>query len=411
MIKTGIYGLLRVLSLVGSPPAWWGWTVLGLGIASAVLGVLWALAQHDLKRVLAYSSVENIGIILLGIGLGVLGVAYEEPVVAMLGFTGALVHSLNHALFKSLLFLGAGAVVHATGTRRIDRLGGLARAMPWTTAAFLLGSLAIVGLPPLNGFLSEWITVQGALTAAGTPGTMRFAGFATAVIGLVGALALACFARVGAAVFLGHPRSPAATVREDAPGGMRVGLAGLAAGCLALGLYPPLAMVPAGRVAGGLAGVMAPTMTIAPALGGRPLQVLALLGGLILVTGLAIWVFRAAGATRRPSGSGTTWGCGYSLPTTRMQYTASSFSAPLFTTCPALVSPERRGGGAQGFQTIPQDRVLSGLAIPVWNRVRTLALRLRPLQQGNITAYVRYIIWALLLLLGYLALTGRAGMP
>ena len=130
MLKIGIYGLLRVLLLLGPAPAWWGWTVLLLGLASAVLGVLWALAQHDLKRLLAYHSVENIGIILLGLGLGALGITYRQPGLALLGFTGAILHTLNHALFKSLLFLGAGAVVRATGTREIDRLGGLARAMP-----------------------------------------------------------------------------------------------------------------------------------------------------------------------------------------------------------------------------------------------------------------------------------------
>lgn len=409
MIKTGIYGLLRVVTLSGPPPAWWGWTVLGLGVASAVLGVLWALAQHDLKRVLAYSSVENVGIILLAIGLGVLGVAYHQPLVAVLGFTGALVHSLNHALFKSLLFLGAGAVLHATGTRRIDRLGGLARSMPWTATAFLLGSVAIIGLPPLNGFLGEWITVQGALTAAGTEGALRFAGFAAAVMGLVGALALACFARAGASVFLGQPRSPEIVAREDAPRGMRVGLAGLATGCLVLGLYPPLAVVPASRVAGFLAGGTAAAMT-APALEGGSLQSIAVLGGLLLLAGLIIGLVRIGGARRGRRESGATWGCGYARPTTRMQYTASSFSAPLFATCPAIVSPERRSG-ARGVETIPQDRVLRGVAIPAWNGVRALALRLRPLQRGHITAYVRYIVWALLLLLAYLSLTGRAGMP
>jgi hydrogenase-4 component B len=166
MLKMGIYGLLRVLSLIGPPPVWFGWTLTGLGLMSGILGVLWALGERDLKRVLAYSSVENLGIILLGMGVGVLGLAYGHPAVALLGFTGALLHALNHALFKSLLFLGAGAVLRATGTRVLDELGGLGRQLPWTALAFGLGAVAIVGLPPLNGFVSEWVAVQGLLLGA-----------------------------------------------------------------------------------------------------------------------------------------------------------------------------------------------------------------------------------------------------
>ena len=165
MLKVGIYGLLRVLSLVGAPPVWFGWALFGLGLVSGVLGVLWALAQHELKRLLAYHSVENIGIILLGMGVGVLGVAYGQPAVALLGFTGALLHTLNHALFKSLLFLGAGAVFRATGTRMIDQLGGWRGGCRGRPLAFGVGSVAIVGLPPLNGFVSEWMVFQGMLAA------------------------------------------------------------------------------------------------------------------------------------------------------------------------------------------------------------------------------------------------------
>jgi len=210
MIKTGIYGLLRVLLLLGGAPAWWGWVVLSLGVVSAVLGVLWALTQHDLKRLLAYHSVENIGIILLGVGAGALGMTYHHPVVAVLGFAGATLHTLNHALFKSLLFLGAGAVVQATGTRNIERLGGLAKRMPLTWAAFLAGSVAIVGLPPLNGFVSEWLTYQALLAGGMLEGPIRLQVLAVAGLALTGALALACFAKVCGIVFLGQPRMPEA---------------------------------------------------------------------------------------------------------------------------------------------------------------------------------------------------------
>ena len=168
MIKTGIYGLLRMLTLLGPPPAWWGWTLLGIGVVSGVLGVLFALAQHDLKRLLAYHSVENIGIIALGLGVGLLGISYGNPTMAALGFAGGLLHVVNHAVFKSLLFLGAGSVLHATGTGEIDRLGGLLKRMPVTGATFLVGAAAISGLPPLNGFVSEFLIYLGALAGLGS---------------------------------------------------------------------------------------------------------------------------------------------------------------------------------------------------------------------------------------------------
>jgi len=155
-----------VIVLAGPPPAWWGWTVLSLGVLSGVLGVLWALAQHDMKRLLAYHSVENIGIIFMGLGLGALGTAYQLPVLAILGYGGAILHTVNHALFKALLFVSMGAVYRMTGTRNLEELGGLARRMPITCAAFLIGSIAIIGVPPLNGFVSEWLVYQGSFARA-----------------------------------------------------------------------------------------------------------------------------------------------------------------------------------------------------------------------------------------------------
>ena len=168
MIKTGIYGLLRMLTLLGPPPAWWGWTFVAMGVVSGILGVLYALSQHDLKRLLAYHSVENIGIIALGLGVGVLGISYGNPTMAALGFTGGLLHVVNHAVFKSLLFLGAGSVLHATGTGELDRLGGLLKRMPVTGATFLVGAAAISGLPPLNGFVSEFLIYLGAVAGIGS---------------------------------------------------------------------------------------------------------------------------------------------------------------------------------------------------------------------------------------------------
>jgi len=396
MIKTGIYGLLRVMSLLGVIPAWWGWTLLGLGLVSGVLGVLWALAQHDLKRVLAYSSVENIGITLLGMGVGALGMAYRQPVVAVLGLTGAVLHTLNHALFKSLLFLGAGAVARATGTRAIDELGGLARRMPFTATAFLLGSVAIVGLPPLNGFVSEWVVLQALLRSGMTAGPTQVAVFAAAGVGLIAALAVACFSRVFAVVFLGQQRSSRGAVATDVPPGMLLPMFLLGAACLALGLMPTIALGPAARVVARIAAPAGGVAASQTALAGAALigTLAAALLGAVLVVG----ALRSTLGPRRPRARVLTWGCGYARPTTRMQYTASSFGAPLLSAFGSVMQP-RVHRTPTSFATDPEDRVVDRLLGLAWNRVKTGAMSLRPLQQGRVTTYLQYIVLTVLLLL------------
>jgi hydrogenase-4 component B len=400
MLKTGIYGLLRVLTLAGAPPAWWGWVVLLLGLASAVLGVLWALAQHDLKLVLAYSSVENIGIILLGLGLGALGTAYQQPALALLGFTGALLHSLNHALFKSLLFLGAGAVVRATGTREIDRLGGLARVMPRTAAAFLVGSLAIVGLPPLNGFVSEWVIFQGLMQAGTTSGALRVASTTTAGLALTGALALACFTKLHGTVFHGTPRDTSVTPSGDPEKGLTAPQLVLAGACIAIGLLPVLVMPAVARAAGVILGIGGAPGELAAA--GAPAAAISFvalaLAGLLAV----LWVSRPALAARRSGPRIETWGCAYPRVTSRMQYSASGFAASLLTLFGSL-SGSRIEAGPGWFHTHPADPVLDTLGRPLWERlVGRAASRLRVLQTGRLRLYLLYVIFCLLALLFYL---------
>ena len=211
-----------------------GLGLIAIGLTSGVLGVLFALAQHDLKRLLAYHSVENIGIIALGLGVGLLGMSTGSPVLIVLGFAGALLHVVNHALFKGLLFLGAGAVLHATGTREIDRLGGLLKRMPWTAATFLVGAAAISGLPPLNGFVSEFLiffgAFKGGISTAGpiaVPLLALIAGLA-----LIGGLAAACFTKAFGIVFLGEPRSEHAAHAHEVDWTMRLPMLMLAAGCV-----------------------------------------------------------------------------------------------------------------------------------------------------------------------------------
>jgi formate hydrogenlyase subunit 3/multisubunit Na+/H+ antiporter MnhD subunit len=399
VIKTGIYGLLRVISLAGAPPGWVGWTVLGLGAASALLGVLWALAQHDMKRLLAYHSVENIGIIVIGLGLGSLGIAYAHPLLAMLGFGAAVLHTLNHALFKGLLFLSAGAVYRATGTRNLEELGGLARHMPVTCFAFLVGSVAIVGLPPLNGFVSEWLVFQGLFRAGQATQGLRLALLGAPVLALVGGLALTCFTKATGVIFLGTPRSerPAREVTPEflAP------LMALAAVCIAIGLAPVAFVRPALRVGALVAGQ--PVDASDPGLRGVLLdaQRVALFAATVLVISAVLWFVHRGLFRHRPIRVAETWGCGYGAASSRMQYTASSFAAPTLAVFSGLTGV-REHRGATVFHSIPLDLVLDRAVLPFWALVQRLALRLRPMQQGRLHLYLLYIVAALLALLGYL---------
>ena len=411
VIKMGIYGLLRVVSLLGAPPAWWGWLVLTGGILSGVLGVVWALAQHDLKRLLAYHSVENIGIILLGLGVGALGVSYHLPAVAALGFAGAILHTLNHALFKSLLFLGAGAVYRATGTRAIDRLGGLARRMPLTWVAFLVGSVAIVGLPPLNGFVSEWVVYQALLrSGAAAGGALRLAVLGVAGLALIGALALACFAKVDGIVFLGHPRSAEAGQAREVGKVMLGPMFALALACGVIGLVPVLVVRPAVTAAALVAGLGPDAIGAA---GAEVLEAMAWIAflSLALVVLLALgWRVTAALRRRRSQVPTETWGCGYAEPTPRMQYTASSFATPLLASFGSVAGVhELRHGDV--FETHATELVLDNVALPLWSLVQGLAARLRPIQQGRLWIYLVYLMAALLLLLLYLAMSGGTISP
>lgn len=398
VIKMGVYGLMRTVLMFGAPPAWWGWLVLAIGAGSGVLGVVWALAQHDIKRLLAFHSVENIGIILLGIGAGALGLAYGHPVVAVLGFAGAALHTLNHAVFKSLLFLSAGSVTHATGTRDIDRMGGLARRMPATAAAFLVGAAAIVGLPPLNGFVSEWVIYQALLRGGSARGAMQLAVLTAVPLSLMGALALACFAKVVGVIYLGTPRDEGAAAARESGRGMILPPVGLAALCVAIGLLPVAVVPPALRVGGLVAGsgaepeVSAVTATV---------FALALAASL-----LGAWLWHRVYTGRRRPLEAVTWGCGFATPTPRMAYTASSFAAPLLATFGSFAGT-RADHTASSFATHAFDPVLDRVMIPMWRGVSAAASRLRPIQRGGLSRYLLYIATAVIAVLLYLLAAGR----
>ena len=251
MIKLGIFGILRVvLDLLGGGPAWWGSLILGFGVVSALLGVLYALMEHDLKRLLAYHSVENIGIILIGIGAGLIFYSYGLMTLAALGLIGGLYHTLNHASFKGLLFLGAGSILHATNTRNIEKMGGLIKRMPWTALFFLIGSISISALPPFNGFVSEWLVFQSLLAGFNIPKPelVILMPVAVGMLALTSGLAAACFVKAFGISFLAIPRSTEAENAKESPLSMQIGMGLLALACIGLGLAPVVIVPLLGKV-------------------------------------------------------------------------------------------------------------------------------------------------------------------
>jgi len=400
VIKMGIYGIVRILSLVDAP-GWFGGLLLVAGIVSSIFGVAFALAQHDLKRLLAYHSIENIGIIVTGLGIAVVAREHGYTAIAFLGLAGALLHVWNHALFKSLLFLGAGAAIHGAGTREIDRLGGLAKRMPWTSVAFLTGAVAISGLPPLNGFVSEWLLYAASLGAVQrtTPGAAWLAVIAVApALALTGALALACFVKAFGAVFLGAPRSDDAANAHEPPRSMRMAMLPLMAACFVIGLAPLLAAPAVERAVAAASGVHGNLTNV---LG--PIQLTAL--GIALLLMLAIVALRLrVGNARRA----VTWDCGYSKPTSRMQYTSSSFARGLtelfaWAMPPVVHAPRRLGLFPQhaALETHVPDTVLDRFLTPLAERARRALMLARIVQSGRMQIYLLYIGATLLALLAW----------
>ena len=412
MIKTGIYGLVRTLTFLGAPPPWWGWVLIGIGVVSGILGVLFALAQKDIKRLLAYSTVENSGIIALSLGVGLLGVSYGHPVMAFMGFAGALLHVVNHAVFKTLLFLGAGSVVHATGTREIDHLGGLLKKMPVTALAFLTGAIAICGLPPLNGFVSEFMIYVGSLNAlAGVPG-IPVGGLGASVIvivslALIGGLAVVCFTKAFGVIFLGEPRSPIAGHIHEAGPAMRVPMIVLALACLVIGLSGPLAvqlLVPAIR---SLTGGAAVAVTIPAGVGDMLWKITGATAGILVLAALLALIRKRLLAGRAVTDS-VTWDCGYAIPTSRMQYTASSFVDPItrlfrffLRTRRRFTPPSGLFPSASSFTSETPDVYRERMYRPVFSTVESGLARFHWLQHGRVNLYILYIALALLALLAW----------
>ncbi len=410
LINAGIYGLFRVCAFgLGTPETAWGLACMGLGTLSAILGVLYALAQNDLKRLLAYSTIENAGIILLGLGTGMTMLANDRPALAVVAVAASLYHVLNHAAFKGLLFLGAGSVVMAAGTRQIGEFGGLLKRMPWTGLFFLIGALAISGLPPLNGFASEWLTFQALLLGFQfVPGLTRVTfPLAGALLALTSALAAVCFVKAFGISFLALPRSRGAADAHESPLLMVVPLALLATLCLALGVFPGVVLSALGRVTASLPGLPASPEVARGALGmavgaGPFAQVspaalgLTVLGGLGAAVGLAA-VTRVIRVIRRAP----TWGCGGVL-SEQNEYTATAFSKPLLMIFREVYRPTRELEAlAEVSPYFPREVRYRVEIEPTFERhlydplvkgVMRVAERMKVLQAGSLHAYLGYVL-------------------
>ncbi len=414
MIKTGIYGLLRVLLFLGPPHAAWGWALLSIGLVSGVLGVIFALVQHDLKRLLAYHSVENIGIITIGLGTGVLGLAWHIPVLIILGFGGGILHVLNHAIFKSLLFLGAGAVIHGTGTRNIEHLGGLLKNMRWTGVTFLIASAAISGLPPLNGFASEFLIYVAGIKGVQfrTPGTLALAVCILTGLALIGGLAAACFAKAFGIVFLGEPRTKAAAGAHEVTAAMLLPMLVLAGFCGAIAFFAPFVLK-----------TVYPVVSMFYHSAGSPLAVnpndianmshIVDMSLLLVAISAGLLILRYFLLRGKPVSETMTWDCGFARPESSMQYTASSFAQPLTDLFRIVLRTKMRHNSERllfpdhsGFHSEAPDIVYEKMVSPTYHMLMRVASVFQRIQYGSIHIYLTYIAVTLIMLLVF-----KAGLP
>jgi len=418
MIKIGVFGIVKVgVDLLGGGVAWWGLLVLALGAISSVLGVVYALAEHDIKKLLAYHSVENIGIILLGVGTGMVGLETGHPLVAVLGLMAGLYHLVNHAVFKGLLFLGAGSVIYRMHTKDMEEMGGLGRTMPWTSLSFLVGALAISAIPPLNGFVSEWYTYQS-LFAAALDGTfaVRFATpIAATALALTGALAVMCFVKAYGVIFSGAPRSRHAAEAREVPAPMVIGMVVLAAACVVLGLAAPMIAPVIGATAA--ATLHLPVISLADgavlmpgdaarAVLSTPLVALLLVG----LAALPLIVASISSAMRRlPRRAEAPWACGY-LPDGHMTVSAGSFAQPIRMFFRPLYAVRGRVAAIDAAIARRFDGFVAGarrsesafdttLVDPVCRAVGAVGRRAQGLQGGDFRIYCLYIVAALVALL------------
>ena len=419
VIKCGIYGMARVFfDFYGASPVWAGMLVLVVGVVSALLGVLYALMEHDLKRLLAYHSIENIGIILIGFGSALLFRSFGHPQLAALAMVAGLFHTLNHGVFKCLLFLGAGGVVHATNTRNMEQMGGLIRRMPSTALYFLIGAIAISGLPPLNGFVSEWFTYQALLAGFNsTPDLTRMAfPIAGALLALTAALAAACFVKAFGITFLALPRSEATERAHEVSFSMRSGMAILALACVLLGLgaawflpvFDPITTQALGVAASRDLAAGNGWLLTAGSLGRGSVSTVVMALALIVLGAVPLLLWRLWRRRSAPV-TGPTWDCGLPGLTAENEYTATAFSKPLRMIFGALFRPRREIQAefdvspyyptAIRFESEIEPAFERRVYEPLREAVLSIASRMRRVQAGSLHLYLLYVFITLILLL------------
>ena len=410
MLKTAVYGVLRVsFDLLGGPQWWWGVVALAVGLFSALYGVVFAAAQTDMKRLLAWSSIENVGIIFTGLGLAIVFHGVGMSGLAALALIAVLYHALNHSFMKSLLFCGTGAVLHSTGERNLGRLGGLIHRMPWVAWLNLIGALALAGLPPLNGFVSEWLLLQAFLFAHQVPQTFvnMLLPLGAALVALAAALAAYVMVKFFGVIFLGQPREAGLARAHDAGALERIGLVWLALGCIALGLFPTQVVRALRTVVKQFSGVDLPDATapwwLLEPLPGRQasysaLGLLVAVSAVVLLTVLGVRLFYHQRVRRAAA-----WDCGFARLGARMQDSAEGFGQPIrhifepfFALKRELPSPFDR---APLYRVVIGDRIWQRLYAPLGSVVQRVADAFAWLQQGRIATYLLYSFVTLVALL------------
>lgn len=403
MIKMGIYGIIRLYARLEATDLVYGEVILTLGIVSGILGVVYALGKHDLKKLLAYHSVENIGIILIGTGIGMIGIATDNMVMASFGFAGGLLHVLNHSIFKSLLFLGAGAVLQKTKIRHIDKLGGLIKSMPTTGKTFLIGSVSISGLPPFNGFVSEFLIYYGAFHGLSLGGSsFIFTIFAILSLAIIGGLAAACFSKVIGVVFLGEPRTKKAMNAPDPGFTMTLPMIILATACIVIGIFPQFFIMTAFQGLQSISTLHAVTtneiITVA--------DNLAFAARLLLVAFFLSLLLRKIFYLKKTVTSGPTWGCGFTQPSVKMQYTGTSYAMSIIDFFRPFVDIRttysginRIFPGRTTYKTQVDDIAEKALMERIVSPILYLLAKLRWIQHGHIQLYIGYIIATIIVLL------------
>ncbi len=408
MIKMGIYGLMKVIFILKDLPPWSAVTLLFIGMISGVGGVLYALGQHEIKKLLAYHSIENIGIITLGLGIGLWGQINHVPLVMVVGYAGALLHVFNHAIFKGLLFLSAGSMIRSTHTGEIDHLGGLLKVLPFTGTLFLVGSLSICGLPLFNGFVSEWLVYRALFEGVLTFKTKGILINSLAIISLalIGGLAAACFTKAFGTIFLGNSRSVHDShVKEYSPL-LYLPMTVLGGICLWIGLFPKIMVSFALNASASISSTQIPAETQQSIISPLITVVLVLF---ILLTILSVLVlFKRIAMKFLPIGRSQTWGCGYSLPTSRMQYSASSFAEPILRIFRNVLGYAVVGNKSVGYFP-KEEHVTSHVAEasedlifrPIFRFIQFISLKLKVIQFGYTQLYLLYIFIFLLILLAW----------